>query len=318
MKLLLVDNPQPELGTEVTRLSEVVEADIGIGVAYGSICEDLLNILSFLLIDYFALADVPAIIHKDKIELSPESKVCIKDLSDIPASYYPISKKIIDKEGYTINEFKHMNTIEQILSLRESQFHFFLKVLALFNQSLKTSDLDIFIAIILLVSCIESIATKYGETDEEFSDEKKEYMENSRVLFGYNATIIKKSDLNFTCWVILEDQGDYDVVWNSVSINCTVHNDWKYTENTTSIRLNMTTKTEKSLTIKTPYEDLTKENVKIDIVFAFYEEWGDQEISKFTLTHEEKASFIGFMGIILVLIALSILRQKKRIKSQKI
>ena len=193
LKLSLADNPQPKQGAKVTRLSDVVDTEIGIGVAYESICEDLLNILSFLMMDYFSITDVPVLFHKDKVELSPNSKVVIKDYGDIPAIYHPISKKIIDKEDYIIEEFKYMNTIEQILSLRDNQFHFFQKVLALYNQSLKTSDIDIFMAIILLVSCVESIASKYGEKDEEFSERDPFFKTLREILSSIDNEQLKES-----------------------------------------------------------------------------------------------------------------------------
>lgn len=74
----------------------------------------------------------------------------------------------------------------------------------------------VFLTLIVLTEVSQSIA------NVEFSDEKEDIFEHSRVLFGYNATLVNQSDITINCWVILKDKGDYDVTWKGVVINSTI------------------------------------------------------------------------------------------------
>lgn len=152
----------------------------------------------------------------------------------------------------------------------------------------------------------------------EFSDEKEEIIGDSRVLVGYNATLINKSDINFKCWVILKDQGKYDVVWKSIGINSTIEGRVRYEENTTEVEHKKDKEIQKNLTFLTPHDDLTEKDLKLEIIFSFYEVSDEKETYKVILKKNiddgfqfpTNAFFIGFVTFVLVI--LGIIKRRRR------
>lgn len=162
----------------------------------------------------------------------------------------------------------------------------------------------VFLTLIVLTEVSQSIA------NVEFSDEKEEIFEHSRVLFGYNAILVNQSDITINCWVILKDKGDYDVTWKGVVINSTIK---ELTESEVKIYnelLTLETKVERQIIVKTPYADLTEEDLGLRITFSFFEVDSGGKTHEFAFNKNYSTSSFGFM--LPVLIGLGIIKRRKR------
>lgn len=122
------------------------------------IVNDFLNILSLYFSKYFRTK------HYDHIFLI-ENNIDFKPL--ILFENY-IKLKPIEES----NEIFH--NLEIICSLRYEQFIFLQKGLNIFNSSLQTADYNISTAFSLLISVIESFASKYSKAKEKWEDYENE------------------------------------------------------------------------------------------------------------------------------------------------
>lgn len=122
------------------------------------IVNDFLNILSLYFSKYFRTK------HYDHIFL-------IEDRIDYKNSL--IFKKYLELEP--IEESKDINhNLKLICSLRYEQFLFLQKGLDIFNSSLQTADYNISTAFSLLISVVESYASKYSTAKDNWEDYKEE------------------------------------------------------------------------------------------------------------------------------------------------
>ena len=131
----IVKLTQKEVSHPVTKLSQVIDPEIGIGISPSNICEDLLNILTLSSSCWFKI---------------------IKQLSRVDEND---EFSLIKQEFKKINPNKQgkdlAHNLETLCSLREDQFYLIQKSLSRLNQSLKSVDEDIELGLVLLVSSIE-------------------------------------------------------------------------------------------------------------------------------------------------------------------
>lgn len=159
----VVNLVQKEVHHPVTKLSQVVDPEIGIGISPSNICDDLLNIFTLYFHSWFKLVK----------QLSIEG--INEEISLIKKRYQKVPQ---NKEGkdLTLN-------LTTICGLREDQFYLIQKSLSRLNQSLKSVDDDLELGLVLLVSTIENLSRKYGEAEEEF-DEKIEFYLKLKKIFA--------------------------------------------------------------------------------------------------------------------------------------
>jgi len=166
--LKIVDLSQPSTNPLSSKLSEVIDPEIGMSVSYREICLDFINLLSFYFQASFSIR-FEIFYLKEDIELSI-----------IKSEYLPISENRLGRE-LTKN-------LTLLCDLRVEQFKLIQKSLVKVNQSFKVVNYDITLALILFLSALENLAQKYGEKGSF----------NSKINF-YNSlrTIIfkKKADL---------------------------------------------------------------------------------------------------------------------------
>lgn len=153
---------QKEVEHPVTKLSQVIDPEIGIGISPSNICKDLLNIFALYSGCWFKI---------------------IKQLSIV-------DENVIKQEFKKINPNKQgkdlAHNVETLCSLREDQFYLIQKSLSRLNQSLKSVDEDIELGLVLLVSTIENLSRKYGKVDESFNDELEFYTKLKNILEKYS------------------------------------------------------------------------------------------------------------------------------------
>ena len=158
----IVKLTQKEVSHPVTKLSQVIDQEIGIGISPSNICEDLLNILTSYSHSWFKLIKQLSITDQNE-EFSLIKKDC---------------KKIApNKQGEDLS----LN-LTTICSLREDQFYLIQKSLVRLNQSLKSVDIDIELGLILLVSTIENLSRKYGEVEEVFNEDLEFFSKLKNIL----------------------------------------------------------------------------------------------------------------------------------------
>lgn len=162
LRIKVVDLAQKEVKHPVTKLSQIVDPEIGIGISPSNICKDLINLFSLYFGTWFKI--VPNFLFWEE----SDSFFLIK----------PEFKDIIDNKESSDLTLNYINITE----LRNEQFYLIQKSLSRFNQSLKNADEDLELSLVLLVSTIENISRKYGEIDEKF-DEKIEYYHKLKKIF---------------------------------------------------------------------------------------------------------------------------------------
>ncbi|MHA1380166.1 MAG: tetratricopeptide repeat protein [Candidatus Helarchaeota archaeon] len=151
----IVSLTQKEVEHPVTKLSQVIDPEIGIGVSPSEICKDLLNILTLYSEAWFKI--------EKQLSLEDENE----EFSLIKQEFKKIS---YNKQGKDLT-----HNLETFCSLREDQFYLIQKSLSRLNQSLQSVDEDIELGLVLLVSTIENLSRKYGEVDESFNDDLEFY-----------------------------------------------------------------------------------------------------------------------------------------------
>lgn len=162
LRIKVIDLTQKEIKHPVTKLSQLVDPEIGIGISPSNICKDLINLFSLYFGTWFKI--VPNFMFWEKNDsfllIKPEFKEIVenKESSDLTLNYISITE------------------------LRNEQFYLIQKSLSRFSQSLKSADDDLELSLVLLVSTIENISRKYGGIDEKF-DEKIEFYHKLKKIF---------------------------------------------------------------------------------------------------------------------------------------
>lgn len=155
LAIKIVSLKQKDIEGPITKLSQVYDSDIGIGISPLNILKDLLNILSLYFKSYFKISKQLAIVDEN-IEL------------------FLIKKKFVKiKPSDLSNDLSRY--MEIFCNLREEQFYLMQKSLSRFNRSLKIVNDDIELGLILLVSSIENLSRKYGRVEETFDDDLEFY-----------------------------------------------------------------------------------------------------------------------------------------------
>ncbi len=161
----IVKLTQKKVSHPVTKLSQVVDPEIGIGISPSNICEDLLNILTLYSGCCFKIIKQLSIVDENE------------EFSLIKQEFKKINP---NKQGKDLT-----HNVETLCSLREDQFYLIQKSLSRLNQSLKSVDEDIELGLVLLVSTIENLSRRYGEVDESFNDELEFYSKLKNILEKY-------------------------------------------------------------------------------------------------------------------------------------
>ncbi len=155
LAIKIISLAQKEVAHPVTKLSQVIDPEIGIGISPSNICKDLLNILTLYSGFWFKI--------KKQLLIEDENE----EFSLIRQEH-----KIINSNNQG-RDLTH--NVETLCSLREDQFYLIQKSLSRLNQSLQSVDDDIELGLVLLVSTIENLSRKYGEVDESFNDDLEFY-----------------------------------------------------------------------------------------------------------------------------------------------
>ncbi|MFX0156318.1 MAG: hypothetical protein ACFE9Q_17485, partial [Candidatus Hodarchaeota archaeon] len=163
LRLKVVDLTQKEVEHPITKLSQVVDPEIGIGVSPSNICKDFINLFSLYFGAWFKI--VPNFFFFEKTNLIALIKLECREIAET-------------KVGNDLTK-----NYDYITSLREEQFYLIQKSLSRFNQSLKSVDEDLELGLILLVSTIENLSRKYGKVEEEF-DESNEFYNKLKKVFN--------------------------------------------------------------------------------------------------------------------------------------
>ncbi|KKN10354.1 hypothetical protein LCGC14_1037470 [marine sediment metagenome] len=171
----IVKLTQKEVTHPVTKLSQALDPEIGIGIAPSDICEDLLNILALYFESWFKL--IKQLSTTDKNE---EYSLIKKDYKKIAPS----------KQGKDLT-----NHLITICSLREDQFYLIQKSLSRLNQSLKSVDDDIELGLVLLVSTIENLSRKYGEIEEVFNEDLEFYLKLKKIFNNQKYIEVLKGEI---------------------------------------------------------------------------------------------------------------------------
>ena len=162
LRIKVVDLTQKEIKHPITKLSQLVDPEIGIGLSPSNICKDLINLFSLYFGTWFKI--VPNFLFWEE----SDSFLLIK----------PEFKEIVENKESSDLTLNYINITE----LRNEQFYLIQKSLSRFNQSLKSADDDLELSLVLLVSTIENISRKYGGIDEKF-DEKIEFYHKLKKIF---------------------------------------------------------------------------------------------------------------------------------------
>lgn len=162
LAIKVISLTQKEVKHPVTKLSQVFDPEIGIGISPSNICKDLLNILTLYSGFWFKKIK--------QLSIDEENG----EFSLIKQEFKKIKP---NKQG---KEIAH--NVETLCSLREDQFYLIQKSLSRLNQSLKSVDDDIELGLVLLVSTIENLSRKYGEVDESFNDDLEFYPKLKNIL----------------------------------------------------------------------------------------------------------------------------------------
>ena len=162
LRIKIVGLTQKEVEHPVTKLSQIVDPEIGIGISPSNICKDLINLFSLYFGAWFKI--VPNFLFWEETDFI----------------------SLIEPEFKEISESKINNDLllnyDSITGLREEQFYLIQKSLSRFNQSLKSVDDDLELGLILLVSTIENISRKYGGIEEKY-DESNEFYKKLKKVF---------------------------------------------------------------------------------------------------------------------------------------
>ncbi len=171
----IVKLTQKEVSHPVTKLSQVYDPEIGIGISPPDICEDLLNIFTLYTGSWFKL-----IKQLSLVDNNGEFSLIRKAYKKIPPS----------KEGKDLT-----HNLITICSLREDQFYLIQKSLSRVNQSLKSVDDDMELGLILLVSTIENLSRKYGEVEEVFNEDLEFYFKLKKILSNQKYKDVLKGEI---------------------------------------------------------------------------------------------------------------------------
>ena len=171
----IVKLTQKEVTHPVTKLSQVIDPEIGIGISPSNICEDLLNILTLYSESWFKL--------KKQLTIEDQNE----EFSLIKKDYKKIAPS---KQGKDLTH--NLNTI---CSLREDQFYLIQKSLARLNQSLKSVDNDMELGLVLLVSTVENLSRKYGEVEEVFNEDLEFYLKLKKIFNNQKYTEVLEGEI---------------------------------------------------------------------------------------------------------------------------
>ena len=169
IRIKVVDLTQKEVAHPATKLSQLVDPEIGIGISTSNICKDLINLLSLYFGAWFKI--VPNFLF---LEESNSSYLIQSEHRGIPEN------KVGNDLTLNYNSITH---------LREDQFYLIQKSLSRFNQSLKSVDDDIELGLVLLVSTIENFSRKYGGIEEEFDETNEFYKKLNKLFEGVSESI---------------------------------------------------------------------------------------------------------------------------------
>ena len=162
LRIKIIDLTQKDVEHPVTKLSQIVDPEIGIGIAPSNICKDLINLFSLYFGAWFKI--VPNFLFWEEADSFSLIKQKFKEISE-------------NKVGNDL-----LLNYNSITGLREDQFYLIQKSLSRFNQSLKSVDDDLELGLVLLVSTIENISRKYGGIEERF-DETNEFYKKLKKIF---------------------------------------------------------------------------------------------------------------------------------------
>lgn len=162
LRIKIVDLTQKDVKHPVTKLSQIVDPEIGIGISPSNICKDLINLFSLYFRAWFKI--VPNFLFWEETD----------SISLIEPEFKEISENKIGKDL--------LLNFDSITGLREEQFYLIQKSLSRFNQSLKSVDDDLELGLVLLVSTIENISGKYGGIEEEFDETNEFYKKLKKIV----------------------------------------------------------------------------------------------------------------------------------------
>jgi len=162
LRIKIVDLTQKEVEHPVTKLSQIIDPEIGIGIAPSNICQDLINLFSLYFGAWFKIT--PNFLFWEEAN----------SFSLIKPEYREITETNVGNDLFL--------NYDSITGLREEKFYLIQKSLSRFNQSLKSVDDDLELGLVLLVSTIENISRKYGDIVEKF-DESIEFYKKLKKIF---------------------------------------------------------------------------------------------------------------------------------------
>jgi len=174
LRIKIVDLIQKKVEHPITKLAQVVDPEIGIGISPSNICKDLTNLFSLYFGSWFKI--VPYFLYWEE-----------KESSSLISSEFKEIMNTREGNDLTLN-------YNSITELRDEQFYLIQKSLSRFNQSLKSVDDDFELGLVLLVSTIENISRKYGDVDEKF-DENIEFYHRLKKIFNNITQHIENSTL---------------------------------------------------------------------------------------------------------------------------
>jgi len=176
LAIKIISFTQKEVVHPVTKLSQVIDPEIGIGISSSDICKDLLNILTLYTGFWFKIIK--------QLPLEDENE----EFSLIKHNFKKITH---NKQGKDLT-----HNVETLCSLREDQFYLIQKSLSRLNQSLKSVDEDIELGLVLLVSTIENLSRKYGEVEESFNEDLEFYSKLKNILENPKYSDLLKEEIS--------------------------------------------------------------------------------------------------------------------------
>lgn len=176
LAIKIIQLSQKEVTHPVTKLSQLIDPEIGIGISPSNICLDLLNILTLYSKCWFKIRK--QLLNEDENN----------EFSLIKQEYKKITSNKIG-EDLTHN-------LVTICNLREEQFYLIQKSLSKLNQSLKSVDEDLELGLVLLVSTIENLSRKYGEIEESFNEDLEFYSNLKKILKNPKYSELLKEEIS--------------------------------------------------------------------------------------------------------------------------
>ena len=175
LAIKIVSLTQKEVEHPVTKLSQVYDPEIGIGISPSDICMDMLRLLMLYSESWYKLTK----------QLNNEDQN--EEFSLIKNEYKKIAPS---KEGKDMT-----HNLTTICSLREDQFYLIQKSLARLNQSLISVDNDMELGLVLLISTIENLSRNYGEVGEVFNEDLEFYFKLKKIFNNEKYSEVLKGEI---------------------------------------------------------------------------------------------------------------------------